>query len=124
MSECIKYLLIGTERSGSTLLSSLLANADANFGFEKNREWYRGSGDYEHQIIIDTYKNLKRALYFKNFSDSLSNREQKKIINKMKRLYSIVDYAKYPPLSQYLPIHIKQAGFDVRLIVVIRKFND
>lgn len=120
----IKYLIVGTERSGSTLLSAILANSGADFGIAKGKDWDRASGDYEHKILVGTYKHLKRALLFKKYSDRLTARENRKIIARLVRLYSKVAFSKYPPLSEYLPSHIKKAGFDLRLICVIRKFND
>lgn len=124
MEDNIKYIVVSTERSGSSMTSAILANAGADFGFDKDRKWYRGAGDYEHQEVVDTYKYLKRVLFSQKFSDRLTLRLKKKIVSKMEILYSKVSYSKYPPLSQYLPFYVKQAGFDIRLIVVIRNFND
>ncbi len=124
MKDNVKYIVVSTERSGSSMTSAILANAGADFGFEKNREWYRGAGDYEHKEVVDTYKYLKRVLLFQKFSDRLTLKMKKKIVSKMEALYSKVSFSKYPPLSQYLPFYVKQAGFDIRLIVVIREFND
>jgi hypothetical protein len=124
MNKAIKYLVVGTERSGSSMISAILANSGANFGFDKNREWNRGSGDYEHELIVGNYKNLKRYVLLKNFSDRLKAWQSKLIISNMRDLYSSVDYAKYPPLSEYLPKFVLKAGFEPKLLVVIRKFND
>ena len=119
----MKYLVAGGKRTGTTLLCAILANAGADFGFPRDREWFRGSGDYEHDIMIDNYKYLKRARMAQPVSDSFAARQQRKIEANMKELLSQVDYIKYPPLSQYLPIHMKRAGFDVRLLITIRHFN-
>ncbi len=119
-----KYLLIGTERSGSSYMSSVLANSGANFGFNTNRQWDRGSGDYEHEILLKAYKNLKRFLFRKTFSDTLAEREAKALIKHIRHLYKQVDFAKYPPLCEYLPHFIDKAGFDLRIIIIIRSFYD
>ena len=119
----MKYLVAGGKRTGTTLLCAILANAGADFGFPRDREWFRGSGDYEHRIMLDNYKHLKRARMAQPVSDNFAAREHRKIEANMKELLNEVDYIKYPPLSQYLPIHIKRAGFDLRLLITIRKFN-
>jgi hypothetical protein len=124
MNESTKYILISVERSGSTLLASILANAGANFGLPVNKEWFRGSGDFEHQIIIDTYKHLKRSLLYGQFSDRLAKKQKDKVTENMKSLFTEVDFAKYPPLSHLLPLHIKNAGFNPSIICIIRKFNE
>lgn len=46
------------------------------------------------------------------------------VVTKINNLYSTVDFAKYPPFSEYLPFYIRRAGYDLRLITIIRKFND
>ncbi|NJC26660.1 hypothetical protein [Neolewinella antarctica] len=120
----MKYLIAGAKRTGTTLLCAVLANAGANFGFPRNREWFRGSGDYEHQLMLDNYKHLKRARSVAAISDRLARREHNTIEANLRTLLEQVDYIKYPPLSEYLPVHVKRTGNDLNLIVVIRKFND
>jgi len=120
----MKYLVAGGKRTGTTLLCAILANAGADFGFPRNREWFRGSGDYEHPIMVSNYKYLKRSRLTKPFSDSFARRQQLKIQKNMKHVLDQVDYIKYPPLSEYLPLHIKKAGHEVQLLVTIRRFND
>lgn len=124
MNNSIKFLIVGTERSGSTMLSGILANSGADFGFEKGRDWYRGSGDYEHPIIVDNFKYIKRSIFFSKFSDRLKRIYNDKVTSHMLSLFNSVSFAKYPPLCYLLPYHVNKAGFDIRLIVIIRKFND
>ncbi|PPK85329.1 hypothetical protein CLV84_2224 [Neolewinella xylanilytica] len=119
----MKYLVAGEKRTGTTLLCAILAKAGAEFGFPHDREWFRGSGDYEHPIMIENYKYLKRARLAKFVSDTMAARLQRKIQSNMKELLAEVDYIKYPPLSHSLPIHMKLAGHEVRLVITIRKFN-
>lgn len=119
-----KFIVLGTPRSGSSLLSAILANAGADFGMDRGLDWYRGSGAYEHAQIIAAYKHLKRAKLFSKVSDSLALREKKKLIRALKKLLSEVSFIKYPPLSEYLPWYFKEAGFEFRVIIIVRSFQE
>ena len=44
----VRFLIVGTGRCGSSLLSAILARAGANFDMPLRAEWDRRSGEYEH----------------------------------------------------------------------------
>lgn len=118
-----KFLIIGNPRTGSSLLASVLAGAGANFGV-KDQQWNRKSGAFEHPLLINTYKYLKRMKSSKSYSDRLSRYYSKKVCKNLNTLYNQVDFAKYPPLSHMLPYYCKKAGHEIRVIVSYRKFED
>lgn len=118
------YLIVGTERSGSSLLASLLASAGANFNMPMVDNWYRGSGAYEHPEYIRLLKHVKRSLFFKKYSDRLAHKEQQKAINIAKTFFKNTTFVKYPPYSEHVAHIVKAAGFQPRLILTCRRFND
>ncbi|MEP5255634.1 MAG: hypothetical protein ABJQ39_11290 [Winogradskyella arenosi] len=120
----IVYIVTGTERSGSSLLSALLANSGAKFNMPIVEDWYRGSGAYEHEDYMRLIKHVKRSLFFKRFSDRLCNRERKKAIAIAKTLFKTSKFVKYPPFSEHIANIAKEAGFEPRIILIYRKFSD
>jgi len=120
----VVYIVAGTERSGSSLLSALLAGSGAKFNMPIVEDWYRGSGAYEHEDYMQLIKHVKRSLFFKRFSDRLSNRERKKAIAIAKTLFKSAKFVKYPPFSEHVANIVKEAGFEPVIILIYRKFSD
>jgi hypothetical protein len=50
-----RYLIVTTGRSGSSLLSAILADAGADFGVPERQDWNRRSGWYEHPKLVSAY---------------------------------------------------------------------
>lgn len=62
------YLVIGTGRTGSSLLCAILDRAGADFGLPGRETWDRGSGSYEQDELHAAYRWYHRA---RKVSDSL-----------------------------------------------------
>jgi len=60
-SDKTRYLIVGTGRSGSSLLSAILADAGANFNMPKMSSWDRKTGAYEHPKLHSAYKWYSRS---------------------------------------------------------------
>lgn len=124
-NETYKYIICGTERSGSTLLSAVLANAGANFGMSLKTDWNRNSGAFEHTTLINMIKYFKRKELYGNFSDRLKLFFENKIIQQIKNgLGEEVTYLKYPIYSEQQAYYVRKSGFQPRLIMTIRKFEE
>lgn len=117
------YLIVGSPRTGTSLICSVLSDAGADFGVS-SESWSRTGGAFEHPILINSYKYLKRIVSYKKFSDSLARKIENKLSKRIKELFDQVTFAKYPPLSHMLPYYIKKEGYDITVIIAYRKFED
>lgn len=61
MRENLRYFIIGSGRSGSSLLAAILADAGAAFGMEGIASWDRGAGAYEHPLVHEARRWHSRA---------------------------------------------------------------
>lgn len=118
------YIIISTPRSGSTFLASAIAYAGGEFGLPKVNSWDRASGEFEHPLLVASYKYLKRIHQYKSYSDTFARLNERKLLKNLKKLFEQVRFAKFPPLSYMLPFYIAKAGFDVKVIVSYRQFED
>lgn len=123
MSEKEVFIIVGSPRTGTSLLCSILSDAGANFGVS-SESWDRTGGAFEHELLVDSYKYLKRIKTLKTYSDRLTRRMEKKLLVNLSKVFEQVDYAKFPPLSHMLPYYIKSLGYNVKIILIYRKFED
>ena len=56
MSQSRKFLIVGTGRCGSTLLSAIIAKSGGSFGLPALEDWDRRGGALEHPCILSAYK--------------------------------------------------------------------
>ncbi len=61
MSQPSKFLIVGTGRCGSTLLSAIIAKSGGSFGLPAVEDWDRSGGALEHPYIHSAYKWYSRA---------------------------------------------------------------
>lgn len=123
MSEKKVFIVVGSPRTGTSLMCAVLSDAGADFGVS-SESWNRTGGAFEHPLLVSSYKYLKRIVFFKKFSDSMVKRIEKKLSKNIQELFEQVDIAKFPPLSHMLPYYIKKEGYDVTVILAYRRFED
>jgi len=56
-----RYFIVGSGRSGSSLLAAILADAGAAFSMEHIDSWDRGAGEYEHPLVHQARRWHSRA---------------------------------------------------------------
>jgi len=117
------FIVVGSPRTGTSLMCAVLSDAGADFGVS-SESWNRTGGAFEHPILVSSYKYLKRITFFKQFSDTAAKRIEKKLSKNIHELFEQVNFAKFPPLSHMLPYYIKKEGYDVTVILAYRKFED
>jgi hypothetical protein len=117
-----KFFVLGPPRSGTTLVSALLAHAGAEFGVDKVATWDTASGEFEHPLAIKTSVECARAERFRPLSRSLSCFFEKRASENMSALLKVADFVKYPPMSEKFPLIAKQLGYQPVCIVVVRSF--
>ena len=115
-------VIVGTPRSGTTLLASILSCCGISSGLS-DRDWNPSSGYYEHPLLISCYADLKKSRLLANYSDSLSNYFRSRALQKLKKLSSQAQLFKFPLLSFMLPPLLRQLGFKPITIVIYRPFS-
>ncbi len=117
------HLIIGVERSGTSLLAGLLANSGATFGLQLRTDWVRSGGSFEHPKLLEINKVISRLKKQKIISDRLNRIRENKIITLARSIPEGIEYLKFPLNSHLYPYYFHRAGFDVKLIVSLRKFS-
>jgi hypothetical protein len=121
-----RFLIVGTGRSGSTLLAGILALAGANFDMAKVTSWDPKSGEYEHPLIHTARRWQSRAEKVREslLPDVFLHRY---CVRRMQRdLRTLLDAVQYVKSSDlvWLVHPIYRLRFWPRVIVSYRPFAD
>ncbi|MBD3311246.1 MAG: hypothetical protein GF349_01960 [Candidatus Magasanikbacteria bacterium] len=122
-----KFLIVGTGRTGSSLLSAILLKSGADFGLRSKDIWDRQKGDFEHSLIHEAYKwqsrveKIDQSILPNYFTVSFFNNICNK---KMEQLLTEVDYVKSSQLVWLVHRAKYKLGFEVKVIGVYRNFSD
>ncbi len=117
-----KVFVLGPPRSGTTLVSALLAHSGAEFGVDRVASWDASSGEFEHPLAIKASVELARAERLRPFSRTLSHYFDRRASENLSALLKIADFVKYPPMSEKFPVMAKRLGYQPICIVVVRSF--
>lgn len=117
-----RIVVVGPPRAGTTLLASLLAQLDVDFGLEQ-RSWNINSGYYEHPELLKIYGQVRKHNRFAQLSDNIAERFRKNAIRSLAELLNKVKAIKYPPISAQLPFLMDQAGYAPVLAISARLFE-
>ncbi len=63
--EKVRFIMVTTGRSGSSLLAAIIADAGGNFGFPPEDEWDPESGAMEHPLAQQASHLFRRAYYLR-----------------------------------------------------------
>ncbi len=120
------YCIVGTGRSGSSLLAAIIAMSGGNFGLDTQVEWDHIKGSMEHPLCHICYKHLSRISKLKDsilpqkvFGISFLESKFKDNLRKFKT----VKYAKSSTLVWLVP-YFTQVGIHPKVIVSYRSFED
>jgi len=116
-----RYLIVGTGRSGSSLLAAILADAGAKFNLPSVLIWNRSSGAYEHPKLISACKWFFRSRKAALFSDQLCRFCEIRMERKLLLLWQEAVFAKYPN-AVWLIHFIPKLGYSPKLILSYRSF--
>jgi len=122
-----RYIIVTVGRTGSSVLAAILSDAGANFAMPDRKDWNPKSGAYEHDLFWSAYTWYSRADKINNsiIPNALGwRRAQNKMREQLTELMEQADYAKYPGGAIWLVQTIAQLGYDVRVIVNYRRFED
>jgi hypothetical protein len=120
-----RYLIVGTGRSGSSLLSSILADAGCNFAMENVKSWNPRDGEYEHPLLLAAEAWRSRIERIRNsvIPGRLSAFCQARMERKLTRLFEQAEFAKSIPLIGLVDV-VNRIGFRPVMIVNYRGFQD
>lgn len=120
-----RYLIVGTGRSGSSLLCSILAGVGAHFGMPNLSSWDRKSGAYEHPKLISACKWFSRSQKIaqsilpdalgREFCNARAQRD-------LAALMADVQFAKSPRLV-WLVHWVSRLGYEPRILLSYRGFD-
>lgn len=120
-----RFLIVGTGRTGSSLLAAILHDAGANFGIGGREEWDRDSGAFEHPRLKDAYH--WHAVY-KNFTHLglgplkwVQRRLRSRVDQGIEDTFQEARFGKTTQLVQLVP-HIHRLGYRPRIVVSYRRF--
>jgi len=123
----VKYLIVGTGRNGSSLLSAILNGAGADYGIEFKEDWDPRSGAFEQDNLHEAYKWYSRAKNIKesnipeffgyNFCDQRCNRYLKNALQK-------ANFLKSSKLIWLVHKTHYELDYPVKIIGLYRKFSN
>ena len=67
-----RFIIVGTGRSGSSLLAAILAGAGADFAMPSKQQWGRDGGGFEHPDFVRAYNWYERANILKTLPVPIS----------------------------------------------------
>lgn len=121
----VLYCVIGTGRSGSSLLAAILAGSGGNFGMPAREDWDPVKGAMEHPACHASYKYLNRInrLHASPLPDALFGMGylEKRFRATLSELRAF-DFAKSSTLVWLVP-HLDKVGLAPRVIVSFRRFH-
>ncbi len=124
-----KFLLVGTGRCGSSLLSAILAECGASFGMSPIKDWKRSAGAYEHTLLQKAGREFAISRKFAQRADCwwlhrkfrrlhMSNAKRA-----LRRLLAQADYLKSMDLV-WLTHPIFKLDYLPKIILVYRVFPE
>lgn len=117
-----KVFILGPARSGTTLVSAILAKAGGNFALDSVDTWNPRAGELEHPLAIQASVQIDRSEKWKRVSHSLSRHFENKAGDCLAQLLKVADFVKYPPRSEKFPVLGARLGYDPSCVVIVRPF--
>ena len=120
-----RYLVIGTGRSGSSLLSAILDDAGANFAMGNVKSWNPSWGEYEHSLlhVAEAWRSRIQKIRGSVLPDRLEAFCEPRMNRALSRLFDQAEFAKSVPLVDMVDV-IYRLGLKPVLIVNYRAFQD
>jgi len=118
-----RFIIVGTGRSGSSLLAAILADAGANFAMAAQDSWVRGGGAYEHRRLVEAYTWYNRANVLRNYPvpHRVIRYCMRRCRAKIRAVFDAATFAKYPAATSLVYL-MAQEGFRPVVIVSYRPF--
>ena len=123
----VRILIVSDGRSGTTLLSSILGHAGADFGLSVSGEWDPSSGGNEHSVLIPTTRLLEKAEHVWWVSERVPGlRALGRLYRSRakKKLNGLLLKAPFHKASAYMPAYAHKLGYIPRVVASYRDFGD
>lgn len=128
MEEEIRYLIVGTGRTGSSLLASILAEAGADFGDVGRDEWSRDEGAFEHPALQRACRWNARDRFLQRVQIPLVSRLATVARNRMRRdaerAFEEAKFGKTTDLVRLVQPLARHTEYEPRVIVSYRRFDE
>jgi len=126
MSSRTRFLIVSDGRTGTTLLSAILAYAGADFGMPVANSWDHRAGANEHPEFIPAIYALEKAEHVFDLSTRFPGlrpiaRFYRSIAKR--RVGQLMRKAAYHKASGYMAAYAFKVGFDPRVIASYRRFD-
>ena len=120
-----KFFIVGTGRSGSSLLSAILQQAGANFGLPTLKEWDRDHGALEHPDLdkMNSWHKWQQMIAQKMPSKKgagFCKRSRFKILNAMMQKADFFNIHGW----EYVVSEANELGYKPKIIISYRNFDD
>lgn len=120
------FFIVSDGRSGTTLLTSVLGKAGADFGLDVAEDWKSSGGANEHPDLVRTTSALERAEHLTLLATKYPG------VSALARLYRsiakrkvrrLVGKATYHKSSPFMVTYAYKLGYDPRVIASYRQFD-
>ena len=120
-----KFCIIGTGRSGSSMLANILALSGADFSITPSKEWDMVRGDMEHALAHKAYSYIHKIRFVEEsfLPASIFLPYYKRKLNKILFDLGDIQYIKSSKLVYVVP-ELAKKNQDIKVIIVYRNFND
>ena len=127
--EKVRFIMVTTGRSGSSLLAAIIADAGGNFGFPPEDEWDPESGAMEHPLAQQASQLFRRAYYLRRakrlflFYKYLIDIRRSLGKRKLRKVLKEAHFIKANNMDLWV-WHLTKMGYRPRIIATYRRFSD
>ncbi len=120
-----RFLILGTGRSGSSLMCSILSDAGADFAMSRSEDWDPTWGDYEHGLlhVAEAWRSRHERIRNSILPDRLSSLCETRLRQTLTDLLERATYLKSIPLVGLVG-SIHQLGYEPSILISYRSFQD
>jgi len=122
-----RFFVMSYGRTGSSLLSGILANAGANFNMPVTEDWDPKDGEYEPPILTKTFTDFRSIGYLLPFKRySLLTKYKIDIMRSIakKRLKHLLRDAEFSKASPQMVWYASRFGYRPSIIISYRRLAD
>ncbi len=125
----VRFIMVTTGRSGSSLLAAIIADAGGDFGFPPEGEWDPVSGAMEHPLAQQASKLFRRAYYLRGakrlffFYKYLNDIRRSLGKKKLRKVLKEARFVKAGSTDLWV-WYLTKMGFRPCIIATYRRFED
>ena len=127
--EKIRFIMVTTGRSGSSLLAAIIADAGGNFGLPSEDDWDPDAGAMEHPVAQEASRLFRRAYYLRRakrhflFYKYLVDIRRSLGKRKLRKVLKEAHFIKADNMDLWV-WHLTKMGYHPRIVTTYRRFSD